>query len=313
MTTERKGHAEGDPERVPEPRRGRSGAGGADEDPSDGFAHGGGHMPHMEDDAARSWVMEGLTSSGGLLLGRVTYEIFAAYWPNAPAEEADVANPINAMPKYVASTTLAAPSSGRTDPARRRRPRRRGRPLRKDGSDLHVIGSTRLAQTLIPARPRRRVWPMIDPLMLGGLGRIFAEDGEARRLRPGRQPGRGDRRDPGDVRAGRRLNRQTGPSPPVPTVGLLTVTFRHTGGYREITIRPVFHRPPEIRHDPGRPSDHHPPRPPPRRRGGAPGHERDLPGRTQEQAEALDGAVDGRIVLVPRVEGRFAPSAPWPT
>jgi dihydrofolate reductase len=158
--------------------------GGADEDPSDGFAHGGWHMPYMGDDAARSWVMEGLTSSGGLLLGRVTYEIFAAYWPNAPAEEADVANPINAMPKYVASTTLAAPLEWKNSTLLDGDvPGAVAALKREDGGDLHVIGSTRLAQTLIGRGLVDVYRLMIDPLMLGGGKRIFAEDGEARRLR----------------------------------------------------------------------------------------------------------------------------------
>ena len=56
--------------------------GGADEDTSGGFGHGGWHMRYL-DDLSRRRVLESIVEAGGFLLGRRTYEIFAAYWPNA--------------------------------------------------------------------------------------------------------------------------------------------------------------------------------------------------------------------------------------
>jgi dihydrofolate reductase len=89
--------------------------GAPDEDTSGGFAHGGWHMPYL-DEAAQARVVEGLREAGAFLLGRRTYEIFAAYWPNAPEEEQVVAEPLNTKPKYVASRTLAERSRGRAPP-----------------------------------------------------------------------------------------------------------------------------------------------------------------------------------------------------
>src|ERR671937_2419349 len=83
--------------------------GAGDEDPSGGFAHGGWHMGYMEDELAQRWVLSSIDEAGGFLLGRRTYEIFAAYWPNAPEEEQVVAEPLNTKPKYVASSTLTEP------------------------------------------------------------------------------------------------------------------------------------------------------------------------------------------------------------
>jgi hypothetical protein len=82
--------------------------GGADEDRDGGFEHGGWQTPLL-DDVAQNSIVEGMAEAGGFLLGRKTYEIFAGYWPTAPEEEAAVADPLNILPKYVASTTLTDP------------------------------------------------------------------------------------------------------------------------------------------------------------------------------------------------------------
>lgn len=93
--------------------------GGDREDTDGGFAHGGWHMAYM-DDMARKWVLDYLTDAGGFLLGRRTYEIFAAYWPTASEEEQVVAQPLNTRPKFVATTTLSEPLDW-ADPHRNRR------------------------------------------------------------------------------------------------------------------------------------------------------------------------------------------------
>jgi dihydrofolate reductase len=80
----------------------------ADEDATDGFDRGGWH-PRYFDDVALKWVVQNVTQAGGYLLGRRTYDVFAAHWPNASEEEQPLAQPLNARPKYVASTTLGEP------------------------------------------------------------------------------------------------------------------------------------------------------------------------------------------------------------
>jgi dihydrofolate reductase len=57
----------------------------------------------------------GMAASDALLMGRVTYEQMATYWPNEPGGTPMV-DYINSVPKYVVSTTLEGPSSGRTRP-----------------------------------------------------------------------------------------------------------------------------------------------------------------------------------------------------
>ena len=154
-----------------------------DEDPGGGFAHGGWHAPYF-DDPSMNWVIENVRGAGGYLLGRGTYEIFAAHWPNAPAEQQVLAGPLNTLPKYVASTTLGEPLGWQN-----------ARLLRggigaavcalkaEEGKDLHVIGSPRLVQTLIAHDLIDEMRLMIDPIVLGGGKRLFAADGSPRRLR----------------------------------------------------------------------------------------------------------------------------------
>src|SRR6266568_6957726 len=79
---------------------------GVMEDPggAEGFEHGGWQLPFFDEDAGR-YMSEQLAAADALLLGRVTYEGFAAAWPSVTDEEG-FANKMNSMPKFVASTTL---------------------------------------------------------------------------------------------------------------------------------------------------------------------------------------------------------------
>jgi dihydrofolate reductase len=157
--------------------------GGADEDTSGGFEHGGWHLPFI-DDLAQKWILEGIVGAGGFLLGRRTYEIFAAYWPNAGGEEQVIAEPLNTRPKYVASTTLSEPLEWQNSTLLEGDVAEAVAALKQeDGDDVHVIGSTELVQTLIEHDLVDAFRVMIDPLVLGGGKRIFRDDGVRRDLR----------------------------------------------------------------------------------------------------------------------------------
>jgi dihydrofolate reductase len=157
--------------------------GAADEDPSGGFEHGGWHLQFF-DDISQKWVLDGINEAGGFLLGRRTYEIFAAYWPNAPEEEQVVAEPLNTRPKYVASTTLTDPLEWQNSTVLQDDVPQAVRSLKQeDGADIHVIGSTVLVQSLIEHDLVDEFRLMIDPLLLGGGKHIFRSDGALRRLR----------------------------------------------------------------------------------------------------------------------------------
>ncbi len=158
--------------------------GGPDEDRSGGFAHGGWHMRHAGDEQARRWVVRNIVEAGGFLLGRRTYEIFAAYWPQAAAEQQVIAAPLNGKPKYVVSRTLAGPLAWQNSTLLEGDLATAVPTLKQqDGDDLHVIGSTALVRALIAEDLVDELRLMIDPVVVGGGKRFFGDDGSLRTLR----------------------------------------------------------------------------------------------------------------------------------
>ena len=157
--------------------------GATDEDTTGGFAHGGWHLRYF-DDISRKWVVDGYANAGGFLFGRRTYEVLAGYWPNASEEEQVVAQPLNTLPKYVASTTLTEPLEWHNSMVLQGDVAEAVAALKQqDGGDLHVIGSTELVQTLIAHDLVDEFRMMIDPVVVGGGKRIFRDDGALRPLR----------------------------------------------------------------------------------------------------------------------------------
>ena len=154
-----------------------------DEDPSGAFQHGGWHIGYF-DDLAQRQVVDSVVNAGGFLLGRRTYEIFAAHWPNASEEEQVLAEPLNSKPKYVASRTLAEPLAWQNSTVLQSDVADAVAALkREDGQDLHVIGSSQLVQTLVERDLVDEFQVMIDPVVVGGGKRLFRDDGVRRPLR----------------------------------------------------------------------------------------------------------------------------------
>jgi dihydrofolate reductase len=153
------------------------------EDTTGGFQHGGWSLPYFED-VSMKWTVENLNAAGGFLLGRRTYEGFASHWPNASAEEQPLAEPLNTKPKYVASTTLTEPLKWANSAVLQGEVAEEVTALkRKDGDDLLVIGSAKLVQSLIQQDLVDEFRLMIDPLVVGGGKRIFADDAALRQMR----------------------------------------------------------------------------------------------------------------------------------
>jgi dihydrofolate reductase len=154
-----------------------------DEDPSGSFKHGGWHIRYF-DDVSMTRVVENVTQAGGFLLGRRTYDVFAAHWPKASNEEQALAVPLNTLPKYVASRTLKEPLGWQNSHLLKDDIAAAVDALKhEDGKYLLAIGSTELVHRLIAHDLVDEFRLMIDPVVLGGGKRFFRDDGVLKRLR----------------------------------------------------------------------------------------------------------------------------------
>jgi dihydrofolate reductase len=146
--------------------------GAPDEDRDGGFAHGGWQAP-LVDEESGSAMFERATSMDALLLGRKTYEIFAAYWPTAPVE-IPFTGLLNRVPKYVASRTLAEPLGWEGSTLVRGDLAGGVAGLKDRHRELHVIGSLDLVQSLLRLGLVDRLHLWLYPLVLGSGKRLFA-------------------------------------------------------------------------------------------------------------------------------------------
>ena len=148
--------------------------GGPEEDPSGGFEYGGWLVPYADDDMARA--MEGFFAEvDAFLLGRRTYEIFAASWPKVTDPEDPIAGPLNNLPKYVASRTLEEVSWEGSELLKGDLATEVVELKRRPGRELQVHGSVGLAQTLIQHDLVDEYRLLTYPVVLGKGKRLFAD------------------------------------------------------------------------------------------------------------------------------------------
>ena len=148
--------------------------GGPDEDRDGDFEHGGWLVPYFDDkmgEIMEDWV----GAAGGFLLGRRTYEIFAASWPKSTDPDDRIAVALNQRPKYVASRTLdkvdwhnSTLLKGDVVEAVRKL-------KAQDGDEIQVHGSSDLLQTLLKHDlvDTLRIWQF--PVVTGAGKRLFGE------------------------------------------------------------------------------------------------------------------------------------------
>ncbi|MEZ4616828.1 MAG: dihydrofolate reductase family protein [Caldilineaceae bacterium] len=144
--------------------------GGPNEDREGGFQHGGWLVPYFDEmfgESMTAWVQR----ADALLLGRKTYEMFAASWPNSPDPE----EPLNRVPKFVASRTLSAVTWNNSSQIQGDVVDAVAQLKAQEGGEIQVHGSGNLVQTLLKHDlvDSLRIWQF--PVVVGNGKRLFGE------------------------------------------------------------------------------------------------------------------------------------------
>lgn len=133
------------------------------------------HFPYFNDEMGQI-VGDQIASSDTMLLGRRTYEEFAAFWPNQ-GDDVPMAKEINGVRKLVASTTLNAVEWQNSeliegdvaDDLRRRK--------QEPGKDISITGSPTLVRSLLEAGVLDELRLLVHPIVVGHGKRLFGADG----------------------------------------------------------------------------------------------------------------------------------------
>jgi dihydrofolate reductase len=148
--------------------------GGPNEDQEGGFEHGGWSVPYFDEDMGRIMVQQ-FAGMDSLLLGRRTYEIFAAHWPQVTDANDPVATALNAMPKYVASQTLREVRWNNSHLLEGDVPAAVAGLKQRSEGEINVQGSSNLIRTLQQHDLVDEYRLLVEPVVLGTGKRIFAE------------------------------------------------------------------------------------------------------------------------------------------
>ena len=143
-----------------------------DEDRSGDFPHGGWLVPYADSDMMRI-VTDAFAQVDAFLLGRKTYEIFAAHWPRVTDPDDPVATALNRLPKYVVSRTLAQAEWNNSTVIRGDIPKQVAELKRRHEREILIQGSSELLQTLLANNLVDEYRLLLFPVVLGSGKRLF--------------------------------------------------------------------------------------------------------------------------------------------
>jgi len=155
---------------------------GVIEDPggSEDFAHGGWSFKYDRGDEGNKFKLDETMASDALLLGRVTYEGFAAAWPTR-SDDMGFAEKFNSMPKYVVSSTLTDPEWNNSTVIAGDLPAEVAK-LKEQHDEIVVHGSGSLVRALTELDLVDEYRLMTFPVVLGSGKRLFGDSDAAKTL-----------------------------------------------------------------------------------------------------------------------------------
>ena len=155
---------------------------GVVEDPggAEGYKYGGWSFEFNRGEEGDKFKLDEALEADALLLGRVTYEGFAAAWPSRDGEFADK---FNTMPKYVVSSTLEDPEWNNSTVLKGDVAEEVGKLKERQDGDVVVHGSPQLVQTLLEHDLVDELRLMVFPLVLGTGKRLFGDTSDKKSMK----------------------------------------------------------------------------------------------------------------------------------
>ena len=136
------------------------------------------HFPYFDDEMGEA-IMEGFASSDAMMMGRVNYEEWAAYWPEQDPEENPVAATMNGRQKYVVSTTLEEPLEWSNSTLIKENVVEEIEKLKRGpGKDIVISGSATLVRSLLEDGLLDELKLMVHPVVVGKGKRLFEDEGD---------------------------------------------------------------------------------------------------------------------------------------
>ncbi len=145
------------------------------------FEHGGWTTPYWHEEIGK-FQLDRLFASDALLLGRVTYQGFAAAWPSM-TDDVGFAERMNGLPKYVVSTTLSEVAWNNARLMKGNVAEEVSRLKREVGQDILIYGSGELVQTLMHHDLIDEYRLLVYPVVLGSGKRLFRDGSDKKVLR----------------------------------------------------------------------------------------------------------------------------------
>jgi dihydrofolate reductase len=131
----------------------------------------------------QEYIKENVLTSDAFLVGRVTYEMLAAYWPNQKNNEMGVADRLNSAPKYVVSSTLKKAEWNNSTIINEDVVAEITKLKQQPGQDILVFGSATLLQSLMEADLVDEYRFLVHPIIMGSGKRFFRDEMVATKLK----------------------------------------------------------------------------------------------------------------------------------